>query len=52
MKQARQIILGIAIAAVPVIAWANCTYNRVCSNGQCQNCTTCCYGGYCNTNCY
>ena len=34
------------------VVYAACTTHTYFVNGRMVTCTTCCVGGYCNTNCY
>lgn len=41
------------LAVTAPFVYATCTYHTYCDNsGRCVNCTTCCYGSNCQTNCY
>lgn len=42
-------LLGLAFAAA---AWAACSTSTVTYGGRTVTCTTCCYGGNCNTTCW
>jgi len=43
--------LGFLILSA-TLAWAECTYTYMMSNGRLVTCVTCCNNGYCQTNCY
>lgn len=49
MKKA---LIGLWIAASTTMVWASCTTHTINSNGRFITCTTCCVGGFCNTNCF
>lgn len=49
MKKA---LIGVWLATVASMVWANCTTSTVTYNGKFVVCTTCCYNGVCNTNCF
>lgn len=49
MKKA---LIGIWLATVAAMAWANCTTSTYTYNGRMVTCTTCCFGSSCNTNCF
>lgn len=48
---AKKLLMALAIAGIPAIAWASCTFQTYYINGQYVTCTTCCYGNTCNTVC-
>lgn len=45
-------IVGGFLLCVATLVWANCTTHSYYMNGRYVVCTTCCYGGNCNTSCY
>jgi hypothetical protein len=48
----KYLVAAWALAAAGM-AYAGCTSHNFCDNrGNCTMCTTCCYGGVCQTNCY
>ncbi len=49
MKKA---LLGLAFTAMASVAYAQCTTHTYSVNGKFVTCTTCCYGGNCNTTCF
>jgi hypothetical protein len=48
----KKITLAIASLLFASAAYAACTTNSYFINGKYVTCTTCCYGGNCNTSCY
>ena len=48
----KAIILAVALAVSPLVAWAACSTHTYFVNGKVIICTTCCYSGNCNTNCF
>jgi hypothetical protein len=45
-------LIAVWALAAAGMAYAGCTYNNFCdAQGRCTFCTTCCYGGVCNTTC-
>lgn len=49
MKKA---LIAIFVATASTVVWASCTTHTITSNGRMVTCTTCCYGGNCNTTCF
>lgn len=49
MKKA---IIGVWLATVAALAWANCTTHTIMQGGRVITCTTCCFYGNCTTNCF
>ena len=48
----KALILSVALAASPLVAWAACSTHTYFINGKMVTCTTCCYGSNCTTNCF
>jgi hypothetical protein len=49
----KKLLVGIWFSMVATLAYASCTTNTVTMpDGRMMICTTCCYGGNCNTNCF
>jgi hypothetical protein len=48
----KKLLVGIWFSMVATLAYAQCTTHTVNSGGKFVVCTTCCYGGNCNTTCY
>ncbi len=48
----KKLIAGVLLSVVATVAYANCTTHSYFINGKYVTCTTCCYGGNCNTNCF
>lgn len=49
----KKVIVGLWLSMVATVVYANCTTHTVTtSSGRMVVCTTCCYGGNCNTNCF
>jgi hypothetical protein len=48
----KKLALAIAALSFASAAYAACTVNSYYINGKYVTCTTCCYGGNCNTSCY
>lgn len=44
-------IIAIWFALTATTVWATCTTNSYMYNGKYTVCTTCCYGGNCQTTC-
>jgi hypothetical protein len=47
----KNLLIALAIAATPVVAYASCTYSSYTIDGRTYNCSTCCFNGICNTEC-
>lgn len=47
----KTIIAGV-LMVISLSVYAACTTHTYFVNGRMVTCTTCCVGGYCNTNCY
>ena len=47
----KAIIAGV-LMVISLSVYAACTTHTYFVNGRMVTCTTCCVGGYCNTNCY
>jgi hypothetical protein len=52
MKTLARILAATALILSPVSAMANCTTHTYLIDGRYMTCTTCCYGGNCNTTCF
>ena len=48
----RKLIIALATMAVAGSVYAACTTHTINSGGRIVTCTTCCYGGSCNTTCF
>ncbi len=48
----KKVALALAGMLVASAAYAACSTNSYYINGKYVTCTTCCYGGNCNTSCY
>lgn len=48
----KKLVLALAGLFVASAAYAACTTHSYYVNGRYVTCTTCCYGGNCNTSCY
>jgi hypothetical protein len=48
----RKLIIALATMAVAGSVYAACTTHTIMSGGKMVTCTTCCYGGNCNTTCF
>lgn len=48
----KAIILAVALAASPLVAWSACATHTYFINRKMVTCTTCCYGSNCTTNCF
>jgi len=48
----KKFLIGLGLAAVATVAYAQCTTHTYFMNGRVVMCTTCCYGGNCTTNCF
>lgn len=48
----KKIIAFISAALLATAAYAACTTHTYYVNGKVIICTTCCYSGNCNTNCF
>ena len=48
----KKLLVGMLFSLVATAAWAACTTHTYYMNGRMVTCTTCCFGGNCNTNCY
>lgn len=44
-------LIALWLASTATMSYAACTYNNYCGPNGCVYCTTCCYGGSCNTTC-
>ena len=49
MKKA---LIAIWLAASATMVWASCSTSTYTYNGRMVTCTTCCFNGNCNTNCF
>jgi hypothetical protein len=48
----KKIIVGVWFSMVATLVYAQCTTQTYNINGKFTTCTTCCYGGNCNTTCF
>jgi hypothetical protein len=49
MKKA---LVALLLSATATVVYAQCTTHTINSGGRLVTCTTCCYGGNCNTTCF
>ena len=49
----KKLIMGLCLTAVATVAYASCRTQTITTpDGRMTVCTTCCYGGNCNTTCF
>lgn len=48
----KKLLMGLGLSLVATVVYANCTTHSYTINGKFVTCTTCCYGGNCNTTCF
>jgi hypothetical protein len=47
-----KILFAVWAITSSALVYASCTTSTVTYGGRMVTCTTCCYGGVCNTNCF
>jgi hypothetical protein len=52
MKKTLAILLATCAATYANVVYAACSTHTYTVNGKMMTCTTCCYNGNCNTNCF
>lgn len=48
----KKVLLGLLGLGFATAVYAQCTTHTYTINGKFVTCTTCCYGGNCNTTCF
>jgi hypothetical protein len=48
----KKLLIAIYILAASTATYAACSTSTTTYNGKMVTCTTCCFGGNCNTNCF
>jgi len=48
----KKFIIALWLATTATVVYANCTTHTIMQGGRMVTCTTCCYGGNCNTTCF
>jgi hypothetical protein len=48
----KKIAVGVLFSLVAGVAYSACSTHTYMINGRMVTCTTCCFGGNCNTNCF
>jgi hypothetical protein len=48
----KKLFVGICFSLTATLVYASCTTHTIMQGGRMVTCTTCCYGGNCNTTCF